>query len=81
MVTTGEDNYVEIFDGPSNSSSVLGHYTSSSTPPSLIESSSNKMMITLHTDGSLLEKGFNFTYQLKGESCEYFYLLMKPYRT
>ena len=63
-------DYVEVYDGKDMiSSTLIGRYYGLHKPPmdQPIESTGNWMKIKFHSDGSYGEKGFNLTFQRKGE--------------
>lgn len=61
-------DYLEVYDGKDEENDkVLGKFYGHTFPPSKLESSSNWMTIVFHSDDSFSEKGFNISYQRKGE--------------
>ncbi|XP_072013530.1 low-density lipoprotein receptor-related protein 12-like isoform X2 [Amphiura filiformis] len=70
-------DYVSVYDGEGTFTDKIGTYYGSGFspknphgPPVVIESSGNRMTVNLHTDGKANDKGFNATYQTKGDCIE-----------
>ena len=55
-----------IYDGGSNSSSMMGKYCGNSIPPSHV-SSSNDILIDFHSDGTATRAGFKIEYNPTGK--------------
>ncbi|VDK86383.1 unnamed protein product [Litomosoides sigmodontis] len=54
-------DHVEVFDGGSNKATSLGIFCGSDIPPNL-QSSSNQLFMTMHTDASVDRRGFKAFY-------------------
>ncbi|KZC14141.1 Cubilin [Dufourea novaeangliae] len=54
-------DFVEIYDGPSSDSQILGRFCGSTIPP-LIKSNSNVLLIIFKSDWSLQKEGFTLSY-------------------
>lgn len=61
------DDYVKVYDGPDNTYKLIGAYYGSKKPPPLIESTSNWLNVVFKSGYFNRYKGFNFTYQIKGQ--------------
>ena len=64
---------LEVYDGHSSSSRLLGRYCdekgSPSGPPELISATTNSIMVIFTTDDTVEAKGFNIRYQGSEEGC------------
>lgn len=56
-------DYVRIYDGPSQDAPVLGSHCRNELPPSYI-SSSNEMLVVMRTDATVAAKGFKASYNI-----------------
>jgi len=56
-------DYVEIYDGPSTSSPVIGKYCNSNPPPAVVSSTNSSMTIRMYADGGLNLPGFRFEWE------------------
>ena len=65
--TYSSADYVNVYDGGSSSSPLLGTFSGSSLPAPIM-SSSNKLHVTFITDGSGRNEGFTATYRGKKHS-------------
>lgn len=54
-------DHIEIFDGGNNDALSLGIFCGSDVPPNL-QSSSNQLFMTMHTDASVDRRGFKAFY-------------------
>lgn len=54
-------DHIEVFDGGSNNAISLGIFCGSDVPPNL-QSSSNQLFMTMHTDASVDRRGFKAFY-------------------
>ena len=54
-------DYVEVYDGESTQSRILGTYCGTSTPPTLI-ATGNRVLVVFKSDGAYQKKGFQFFY-------------------
>ncbi|KAH3859016.1 hypothetical protein DPMN_101662 [Dreissena polymorpha] len=63
-------DYLEIFNGPSNSSPSIGNFCGSATPRGF-RSQSNSLYFVFKTDYSATYRGFSMTYLFftQGENC------------
>ena len=57
-------DFVDVYDGSSNSSPLIGKYNGTTLPPTLT-SSFNKLFVTFKTDHSILGTGFAAIYHGK----------------
>ena len=56
-------DYVEVKEESTlGDRTVLGRYCMMATPPSIIESSTNRLIVTFHSDHAISAKGFNVSY-------------------
>ncbi|XP_064610975.1 low-density lipoprotein receptor-related protein 12-like isoform X2 [Liolophura sinensis] len=61
-------DFLEIYDGKNeDNSNILGRYYGKHRPPHVINAKSNWMILRFHSNHQFREKGFNITYQKKGE--------------
>ena len=58
---TGVD-VVTVYNGQNASAPIIGHYSGTVTPPTII-SSENSLYVTLVTDDTVIQRGFTATYQ------------------
>ena len=59
-------DYVEVKEETTlDDTTVLGRYRMMAKPPSIIESSTNRMIVTFHSDHAISAKGFNASYTTK----------------
>ncbi|CAC5400409.1 LRP3_10_12 [Mytilus coruscus] len=63
---TENTDYLTVYNGPDSSSRLINTYYGLNTPPLVIESTSSDLTIVFYSDSFVKEKGFNFTYQNKG---------------
>lgn len=68
---------VAVYDGDSETDTLLGQWCGSEQPPSLT-SKGNKMLVVLNTDRNYAFKGFVASY-IGGEGLRWFIKLMKIY--
>ena len=62
-------DYVEVKEESSlGDTTVLGRYCMMATPPNTIESSTNRMIVTFHSDHAISAKGFNASYTTKAST-------------
>jgi hypothetical protein len=62
-------DYLIVYDGKDEENDkMFGTFYGNKMPPSMLESSSNWITIVFHSDDSFSEKGFNITFQKKGET-------------
>lgn len=56
-------DYVEVKEESTlGDTTVLGRYCMMATPPNIIESSTNRLIVTFHSDHAISAKGFNASY-------------------
>ncbi|XP_017881696.1 cubilin [Ceratina calcarata] len=55
------DDYVEVYDGPTKNSPLMGRHCRTAIPPPYL-STANEMLIVMRTDGILSAKGFKAKY-------------------
>ena len=56
-------DYVEVKEESTlGDTTVLGRYCMMATPPNMIESSTNRLIVTFHSDHAISAKGFNASY-------------------
>jgi hypothetical protein len=62
-------DYVAVYDadGCTDDAALIGRYYGYKRPPPLIESTSIYLCVWFHTDHKVAERGFNATFQEKGE--------------
>ncbi|VDI44275.1 low-density lipoprotein receptor-related protein 3/10/12 [Mytilus galloprovincialis] len=63
---TENTDLLTVYDGPDSSSRLIYTYHGLNTPPLVIESTSSDLTIVFYSDSFVKAKGFNFTYQNKG---------------
>ncbi|XP_043479110.1 cubilin-like isoform X2 [Leptopilina heterotoma] len=56
------DDYVKVYDGPSNTAALLGTFCHNKIPPTLT-STGNQMLVVMRSDSFLTAKGFKADYQ------------------
>ncbi|XP_033326417.2 cubilin [Megalopta genalis] len=56
-------DYLEIYDGPSNESPLLGRYCGQTLPPSL-KSTSNEVLLVFKSDFTVQSEGFTLSYSI-----------------
>ncbi|MGB1039468.1 MAG: M4 family metallopeptidase [Flavobacteriales bacterium] len=56
--TTCNYDYLEVYDGPTATATLLGRYCNNNTPPPSLTSSTGDLYIKFHTDGGLHLSGF-----------------------
>lgn len=56
-------DYVEVKEESTlGDTTILGRYCMMATPPNIIESSTNRLIVTFHSDHAISAKGFNASY-------------------
>lgn len=56
-------DYLEIYDGNSNSAPLIGTYCDNNPPPAFVTSTGSSITIAFHSDGSVTESGFELDWQ------------------
>ncbi|KAI0235621.1 Low-density lipoprotein receptor-related protein 12 [Lamellibrachia satsuma] len=59
-------DYVKVFDGGNQTDALLGEYYGYSGMHAIVESSSNRMYVVMHSNAHNVENGFSATFQQKG---------------
>lgn len=66
-VEAGQSNcnydYLEVYDGPNTSASLIGKYCNNSLPPSTISSTGGAITLKFHSDQGVEESGFEIDWQ------------------
>ncbi|CAH1779480.1 unnamed protein product [Owenia fusiformis] len=60
-------DYIKVYDGKNAKAPLIGQYYGEQIPPNVIDGSKSELFVTFHSDKSSSAKGFNATYQVKGE--------------
>ncbi|MCB0401967.1 MAG: M4 family metallopeptidase [Flavobacteriales bacterium] len=56
-------DYIEVYDGPTTASTLIGRYCNNNTPPATISSTGGSMTIVFHSDPGVEKNGFEITWQ------------------
>ena len=62
-----DTDYVVVYDGGSDRADSIGSYYGDHQPPSLIESTGNRLFVQFVSNKDSQEEGFQATFQVKGE--------------